>query len=70
MVAETQISVAGGSSSQLNTTNIEVDSILLLAFSLTANSMSAATNPFVFTADIHYQSSNIGTKGKAPGFYS
>jgi len=69
MIAEAQISVAGGSGSQLNTTNLEVDGIIILAFSLSANTLSAATDPFVFTADLHYQSSNIGTKQKAPNFY-
>ena len=70
MVAEGQISVAGGSATQLNTNNIEVDGLVLLAFSVSANTMSAATNPFIFTADLHYQSTGIGTKGKAPSFYA
>ena len=70
MVAEGQLSVAGGSGTQLNTTNLEVDGIIILAFSCSANTISAATNPFIFTADIHYQSTGISTKNKAPNFYT
>ena len=70
MVAEGQLSTSGGSGSMLNTDNLEVDGLIILAFSCSANSISAATNPFVFTADIHYQSSNIATKNKAPNFYA
>lgn len=69
MVAEGQISVAGGSGSQLNTTNMEPDGLLILAFSCSANTMNGSGIPFVFTADLHYQSTNIGTKNKAPNFY-
>lgn len=70
MVAEGQLSVAGGSATQLNTSTIEVDGLILCRLSLTADTISPATDPFVFTADIHYQSSNIATKNKAPGFYA
>lgn len=71
MVAETQMSVAGGSATQLNTTNIEVDGLILVRLFVSANTISASTNPFVFTCDIHYQSTGlIATKNKAPNFYS
>ena len=70
MVAEGQMSVAGGSGTQLNSTNFEVDGLILLVATLSANTMSAATDPFIFTADIHYQSTGISTKNKAPNFYT
>ena len=70
MVAEGQFSTAGGSASLLNTTNIEVDGLILLTLNMSANTMSASTDPFVFTADIHYQSTGITTKNKAPNFYT
>jgi len=28
-----------------------------------------SSNPFLITSDVHYQSTNIGTLGKAPSFY-
>ena len=70
MVAEAQMSVAGGSASQLNSTNFEVDGLILVRLTVSANTISTATNPFIFTADIHYQSTGITTKNKAPNFYS
>lgn len=70
MVAECQLSVAGGSATQLDSSQLEVDGIIILAFSCSDNGMTPATNPFVFTSDIHYQSTGITTKNKAPNFYS
>lgn len=69
MVAEGQLSVAGGSATQLNSSNFEVDGLIILAFTRSANTMTGSAQPFVFTADCHYQSSNMATKAKAPGFY-
>ena len=70
MVAEGQISVAGGSATQLNSNNIEVDGLVIIAFTCSANTMSAATSPFCFCADLHYQSTGITTRNKAPNFYA
>ena len=70
MVAETQISVNGGSTTQIDSAAIEVDGLILVRLAVTGNTLSAASSPFIFTADIHYQSTGIGTKGKAPNFYA
>jgi len=68
MIIETQLSSVGGSGGTLlDTSTIEVDSILNVQIYLSAN--SGATDPFLHTADIHYQSSNMATKQKAPDFY-
>jgi len=41
---------------------------------LSANNITVASGsvpaPFLLEADIHYQSTNIGTKQKAPNFYT
>jgi len=73
MMAETQLSVVGGSGTQLNTTDIEVDGIILCRAHLVSNDMTAtvtAADPFLHFVDIHYQSTNVATKNKAPNFYS
>jgi hypothetical protein len=71
MIAETVISVAGGSGTLLNSTNFEPDGLILVRARLTANTISAATSPFAFLFDCHYQTSGIpGTKQKAPPFWT
>ena len=64
MIAETQIT--GGALLTLG--DIEVDGIILAHIKLTAN--ATGVDPFLFCSDIHYQSSNMATKNKAPGFYA
>lgn len=74
LISEVQFSTAGGSGSQLNTTNIEPDGLILCKISLNANAITVssglAPDPFLHFADIHYQSTGIGTKQKAPDFYT
>jgi hypothetical protein len=49
---------------------IEVDGMILLTLKLTTlPTLGGSGKLFVHTADIHYQSSNIGTKQRAPSFY-
>jgi hypothetical protein len=72
-VAETAASVSGGSGSQLDTDLIEVDGLILCRVYLDSNDLtvSAGTvNPYLHAVDIHYQSTSVGTKNKAPGFYA
>ena len=69
MIAETVISTPGGSATLLNSSLFEPDGVILIRIALTGNTMSAATDPFAFLTDGHYQSTNIGTKQKAPNFY-
>lgn len=72
MVAEGAMSVSGGSGTQLNSDVIEVDGVIFCTFSLNSNditSSGAVPNPFLHFVDIHYQSTNVSTKNKAPNFY-
>lgn len=67
MIAETTASSAGGIGSKLVTEDIETDGIILVRVSLTGNTTGVA--PFLHFVDIHYQSTNIPTKNKAPNFF-
>ena len=69
-VDEIALSTAGGSGSLLNTTNLEVDGLILIRTKLTTLPTITAGDLFVFTGDLHYQSTNMATKGKAPSFYA
>jgi len=70
---EIQLSTPGGSASLLDSTAIETDSLLLVRGKMsTVPTITGGTSnkPFVFTIDIHYQSTGAGsTPNKAPGFY-
>ncbi len=72
-IDEIQISTAGGSGTQLNTTNLEPDGLIL--FRMDATTIPTITggtpnHPFVLSLDLHYQATNIATKNKAPNFYT
>ena len=71
-IPEIQLSTTGGSASSLNTSDIEVDGIILLHFDVTTipTITGGSGEPFLLTFDIHYQSSNIGTKNKINDFYT
>lgn len=72
-VDEVQLSVNGGSSTQIDSAAIEVDGVILINFDVTTiPTITGGTpnEPFVFFIDIHYQSSNIGTKNKISNFYA
>ena len=70
MIAEVQLSAASPSAAQLDSDVLEVDGLILVRIELTANNMSAAHEPFLHMVDIHYQSTNLPTKNKAPNFYT
>jgi hypothetical protein len=65
VVSEVQLTSGGGF---LNDRQIEVDGIILCRIYL-ADDAAGAVNPFLFFVDIHYQSSNLATKNRAPNFY-
>jgi hypothetical protein len=72
-IDEIQISAASPGATQFNTDLLEPDAILLV--SLTATTIPTITGgstnkPAFITCDIHYQSTGIGTKAKAPNFYT
>lgn len=70
MIAETPLSAAAGAGGLLNSDNLEPDGVILVRLYLSANTISAATDPFSHFCDLHYQSVGIGTKQKAPAFYT
>lgn len=74
MVAETALSVSGGSANQLDTNILEVDGLVLSRFFLDSNDITvsggAVPDPFVHFIDIHYQSTGVPTKQKAPDFWT
>jgi hypothetical protein len=69
MIAEVAFTNDGGDATHYDRADIEVDGLVIIRVELTANSLNAATDPFLHMCDIHYQSTNIGTKNKAPNFY-
>lgn len=69
MVTEVQISVSGGSGTQLDTDLLEVDGEITIDLRLSSNTMDGGGIPFFLDADIHYQSNSVATKQKAPNFY-
>lgn len=70
---EVQLSAASPTANQIDTDNLEVDALLLIRMKTTTipTITGGATNkPFVHHIDIHYQSTSMGTKAKAPNFYT
>ena len=74
MVAEGIASTPGGSPVLLNTNDLEVDGIIQCRVFLDSNDIttsdSSVVDPFGHFVDIHYQSTGIGTKNKAPDFWA
>lgn len=68
-IDEVQMSTAGGSASLLDTSVIEPDGLVLLRMKLTTLPTITGGSLFVHMADLHYQSTGIATKNKAPNFY-
>ena len=70
-VDEIQVSTAGGSTTMIDTNQIEVDGMILINF--VVNTIPSITggqsSPFMFTVDLHYQSTGINTLNKSPNFY-
>lgn len=70
MIAEVAFTAATADATHFDRDDIEIDGLILVKTELTANSLNAATDPFVHYIDIHYQSTCIGSKNKAPNFYN
>jgi len=68
MITEVQLSASGGGVGLIDTDDIEIDGLILVRVAKTEDTM--ADNPFLHFADIHYQSTGITTKNKAPDFYA
>jgi len=72
-ISEAQLSTTGGSATQLNTTDLEVDGVI--GVNITQKTIPTITGgsvaePAIFFVDIHYQSTGIGTKQKSPPFWT
>lgn len=74
IITETQLSAASPAASQLDSDDIEVDGLILCRAYLSATTITVASglvpDPFLHFVDIHYQSTNVGTKQKSPDFWA
>ena len=70
MIAETQLSAPSGAGGLLDSANLEPDGVILLRVYLSANNISVAEDPFLHFCDLHMQTTNVGTKQRAPDFYT
>ena len=73
-IAETVASTGGGSAVLLDTNELEVDGIIQCRVYLDSNDITTSdasiVNPFVHFVDIHYQSTGLPTKNRAPDFWT
>lgn len=72
MIAEAASSVVGGSATQIDTSSLEPDGVIHSRVYLDSNDLTdsvSVPDPFLFLVDVHYQSTGIPTKQKAPDFY-
>jgi len=75
IITEVQLSAASPAASEIDSDDIEVDGVLLCNFAVTTiptitGSLGNINRPFIHFIDLHYQSTEIGTKGKAPDFWA
>lgn len=69
-IDEIQLSDATGSGNYLNRGDFEPDGLILINVQLTTLPTITGGDLFVHHCDLHYQSTGIGTKQKAPNFYT
>jgi hypothetical protein len=73
MIAEALASTPGGSAVLLDEDELETDGIIQCRVFLDSNDMTdsvSVQDPFVHFVDIHYQSTGLATKNKAPDFWA
>lgn len=74
IITEVQISASTPGATQIDSDDLEPDGVILLRGFLSANNITVSgggvPDPFLHFIDIHYQTTNIGTKNKSPNFYS
>lgn len=74
MVCEAPASINGGSANLLDTSLIEVDGLVFGRVYLVANNLTVSSGVppgvFLHQADIHYQSTGVATKNRAPNFWA
>jgi len=76
IVTEVLFAQSGGGTYQIDTANLDVDTIVIVRLSRTVGGTSqgftdnigSSTSHFIFTADIHYQADKLGTINKAAPF--
>lgn len=72
-IAEVPFTTNGGSGVSLDVAQIEVDGVIMCRVFLDSNDITVSgggiPSPFVHFVDVHYQSTNVATKNRAPGFY-
>lgn len=69
MIAEVQITNDGGDATHHDRNAVEIDGLFMVRTKLTGNTLSSGT-PFGHFIDIHYQSTGVTSKNKAPNFYT
>ena len=69
-VTEVKMTTPGGDSNNTPTEDIEPDGMILGAGKLTTLPTVTGGDLFIHSVDIHYQSTNLGTKNKAPWFWA
>lgn len=73
-IAEGVASTVGGSAVLLNTDDLEVDGIVQCRLYLDSNDITTSdvstVEPYAHFVDIHYQSTGIPTKNRAPDFWT
>lgn len=69
-IEEVAITGATATSAVFDRSDIVVDGLWIIQLKLTSLPTVTAGSIFVHTCDLHYQSTNIGTAGKAPDFYA
>jgi len=73
MIAEGALSISGGSATQLDTADLEVDGIIFCRVYLDSNDLTdsgVVPDPFIHFIDLHYQSTGVPTKQRAPDFWT
>ena len=73
ILTEVQYSAVSPTGLQIDTATLEPDSVIELTFEVDANDITVSgggvPDIFIHYVDVHYQSTNITTKEKAPDFY-
>lgn len=65
MIAETAMTSLGGGATTFDNADIEPDAIVMCRVYLDSNDLIGdTTDPFLHFVDIHYQSTNVGTKNR------
>jgi len=73
MIAEDALSITSGSASLIDSDDLEPDGIIQMRVYLDSNDLTDSVtvpDPFVHFVDIHYQTTGLGTKQKAPDFWT